>query len=215
MSDYSTPLDYIDLILYINLDHRTDRKQHILHEITKIDPMLSKVHRIDAVYNQSNGALGCTMSHIKALEFFIENTEWNNCIIFEDDFTFASNYVFEINDRILYLLDRLPNFDILLLSTGLDNLITISTVDSCIKKVISSQTASGYIINKKYAKILLDNFKESSRLMIEHGKKEEWCLDQYWKRLMSDGNWYTYKDRIGYQYENYSDIEKKSVNYNC
>ena len=34
---YTSCLQYIDAILYINLEHRTDRKQHILNEIKKID----------------------------------------------------------------------------------------------------------------------------------------------------------------------------------
>jgi glycosyl transferase family 25 len=215
MSNLNGCLKYIDAILYINLEHRPDRKEHILREIRKIDPLVSKTHRIHAIHDLRNGALGCTQSHIKALELFIENKEWNTCLILEDDFTFISKFIHEINNSIAYLINNSPNFDVILLSTSIHGLLTTPTGDPVIKKVIESQTASGYIVSRKYANILIENFRESSGLMIKNGKKHEFCLDQYWKRLMPNDNWYTYKDRIGYQYTSYSDIEKKIVKYNC
>ena len=66
-------IDNIDAILYINLEHRPDRNDHCLNEIRKIDPLLTKTHRIDAILNKINGALGCTLSHIKALQLFLDN----------------------------------------------------------------------------------------------------------------------------------------------
>ena len=47
-------IDHIDAILYINLEHRPDRNEHCLNEIRKIDPLLTKTHRINAVYNNQN-----------------------------------------------------------------------------------------------------------------------------------------------------------------
>jgi len=78
----------IDVILYINLSHCVDRKQHCLDEIRKIDLLLIKIQRIDAVYQKDNGALGYIRSHIKALQQFIDHSEWKTCLIMEDDFTF-------------------------------------------------------------------------------------------------------------------------------
>jgi hypothetical protein len=51
--------------------------------------------------------------------------------------------------------------------------------------------------------------------MKKYGKHTNWCLDQFWKRLMPIGNWYTLKDRIAYQYGNYSDIENAYNDYKC
>ena len=69
----SSCLSHIDAILYINLDHRSDRMEHVLGEIRKIDPTLSKSHRISAEYVPEHGALGCTKSHIKALHLFMKS----------------------------------------------------------------------------------------------------------------------------------------------
>ena len=201
---YTSCLQYIDAILYINLEHRTDRKQHILNEIKKIDPKLSKTHRIDAIKN-TNGALGCSLSHIKALELILEN-KWENVLILEDDFTFTSNPI----NSIVYAFQNIPQFDMILLGTGTIDL-NVSPVDNVIVKVHSSQTTSGYILNRNYIDVLLANYTESSNKMKDE-YKSEWCLDQYWKRLMH-GNWYSFKNKIGYQYDNYSDIEKKHVMY--
>ena len=48
--------DVLDAIMYINLAHREDRKHHVLNEIQKINPSLDRVHRIDALYVQNQGA---------------------------------------------------------------------------------------------------------------------------------------------------------------
>jgi GR25 family glycosyltransferase involved in LPS biosynthesis len=208
-------IDCIDAILYINLEHRHDRNEHCLNEIRKIDPLLTKTHRIDAVYNKSNGALGCTLSHIKAIKLFLDNLAWNTCIIFEDDFTFTSNDINNINNSLLYLFDNSDEFDVLLLGVGVTDFKTVSTKSSYINKVESSQTTSGYILTKKYANTLLSNFIESSNKMKEFGWKSEWCADQYWKHLMPEANWYALKNRIGYQYGNYSDIENMVTDYKC
>jgi len=37
---------HIDAIIYINLEHRTDRNEHVLHEIHKLCTDDSKIHRI-------------------------------------------------------------------------------------------------------------------------------------------------------------------------
>jgi hypothetical protein len=208
-------IECIDAILYINLEHRPDRNEHCLNEIRKIDPLLTKTHRIDAVCNKSNGALGCTLSHIKAMLLFLDNSSWNTCIIFEDDFTFISNDTVHINNSLVYLFDNSNNFDVLLLGVGAEDFKTVSTKNSHINKVKSSQTTSGYILTKKYANTLLSNFIESSNNMKEFGWKSEWCADQYWKQLIPSANWYTLKNRIGYQYGNYSDIENKDTDYKC
>jgi GR25 family glycosyltransferase involved in LPS biosynthesis len=208
-------IDYIDAILYINLEHRHDRNEHCLNEIRKIDPLLTKTHRIEAVCNKSNGALGCTLSHIKALQLFLDNPTWNTCIIFEDDFTFISNDVEHISNSLLYLFNNSHEFDVLLLGVGSTNLKTVSTKNSHINKVHSSQTTSGYVLTKKYANTLLSNFITSSNNMITLGWDDKWCADQYWKHLMPEANWYALKDRIGYQYGNYSDIEKTVTDYKC
>ena len=80
-------MEQVDVIFYINLESRIDRNIHFLAEIKKLCIDECKIIRIDAI-KDSNGALGCTKSHIKALELFMANPLWDTCMVFEDDFTF-------------------------------------------------------------------------------------------------------------------------------
>jgi hypothetical protein len=86
--------DVLDAIIYINLTHREDRKQHILNEIQKINPSLDRVHRIDALYVQNQGALGASMSRIKALELMIKHPEVR--------FSKTTSHQMQLQDFMLY-----------------------------------------------------------------------------------------------------------------
>lgn len=110
-------MNYIDAILYINLAHRTDRKEHILHEIHKICKDTSKIHRIDAIKKEA-GALGCGLSHIKTLEFAIEHPEWNTILVLEDDFTFKSSNTAEINNDIELIFKNASTMDVGILASN-------------------------------------------------------------------------------------------------
>ena len=156
----SSCLSHIDAILYINLDHRSDRMEHVLQEIRKIDPTLSKSHRINAEYVPEHGALGATRSHIKAFQLFMKHPEWKNCLILEDDFTFVSNSV-EVNQQIVDLFQECPTYDVLMLAHGLYMFYTEPTSSPLVQRILCAQTASGYILHRDYLPILLHNFQES------------------------------------------------------
>ena len=211
----SSCLEYIDAILYINLDHRSDRMDHVLGEIRKIDPTLSKSHRINAEDIPEHGALGCTKSHIKAFRLFMKHPEWKNCLILEDDFTFVSHSPEEINQQISDLFQECPTYDVLMLAHGLDSFSSEPTSSSLVQRILCAQTTSGYILNREYLPTLLHNFQESCENLEKNGKSSWGCLDQHWKRLQPKGKWFAYHTRIGYQYESYSDIENRVANYNC
>ena len=67
--------------LYINLDHRTDRKIHVEEQLSLLG--ISRYERFKAI-QLSNGALGCSMSHLKCLETAKKNN-WDHLLILEDD----------------------------------------------------------------------------------------------------------------------------------
>jgi hypothetical protein len=62
----TTPQE-ISAILYINLFFRGDRETSVLNEIKKLANICDNVHKIDAVYEEMCGHIGCAKSHIKAL----------------------------------------------------------------------------------------------------------------------------------------------------
>ena len=85
-----------------------------------------------------------------------------------------------------------------------------NTKHDYVYKILDAQTASGYCITKKFATILLENYKQSEKLLIEENyPKHEYCFDIYFKKLQIDYNWYFINPRIGKQIISFSDIEKK------
>ena len=207
-------MDNIDAILYINLEHRTDRKQHILKEIHKICTNTSKIHRIDAI-KIDPGALGCGLSHIKALEYVLSHPEWNTVLILEDDFTFKSDNSRKLLNNIDMILRDTNNMDMAILSYNTYNFKSTDTPNVRIKKIQYSQTTSSYIIKRHYIPKLITIFTESTDDIKKNGKKHENCIDIYWTRFQASDNWFAISPPIGYQYDSFSDIENRFVRYGC
>ncbi len=79
-------LNGISKIVYINLDHRTDRNMEMLEQFEKLKIPKDKILRFSAI-KHDNGSIGCTQSHIAVLEMAIRE-KWENVLILEDDFNF-------------------------------------------------------------------------------------------------------------------------------
>lgn len=205
-------MECIDAILYINLAHRTDRKEHILLELHKWGIDSSKIHRIDAVL-KTPGALGCGLSHIKALTEAYSHSEWETILILEDDFTFRSDS--QINHEIKQLMISQPLFDVGLLSYNVEYVKYTDTITPSIKQIQYSQTTSSYLIRRHYIPTLLQNMKVATYDMERFGKRHENCIDIHWTSLQQTGGWYGIFPAIGYQYDNYSDIEHRVTSYGC
>ena len=204
-------MQHIDAILYINLAHRIDRNEHIIQEINKLctDPL--KIHRIDAI-KHNEGALGCGLSHIKTLEYILEHPEWKTVLILEDDFTFKSTTIEKIINELFLTF---PYMDVGLLSYNHTELKCTDTIHPLFKKITYSQTTSSYIIRQSYVPKLLQNMKESTEDIKKNGKRHENCIDIYWTKLQPEANWIAVYPAIGYQYDNYSDIENRITTYGC
>jgi glycosyl transferase family 25 len=205
-------LNRFDIVYYINLEHRTDRFEHINNELKKTNIDKNKINKINGIYLKNFGILGCAKSHIKTLEEFI-NSKHNNCIIFEDDFTFTQSQK-DVNTMIDLFFRYVFEFDILMLSANILN--SEQTPLPFILKIKDAQTLSGYCVSKKFAPILLENFKESVSILEKIGQKiHNYCFDIYMKKLQPISIWLCLNPRIGKQIDSYSDIEEKHVIYNC
>ena len=204
----------IDAILYINLAHRVDRNEHIRREITTICDDPARVHRIDAV-PRTPGALGCGLSHIKALQFAMEHPEWRTILVLEDDFTFRPFAREVLRQAVTDLIRYSPHLDVALLSFNPEHLKSVPTMTSTIHKVLFSQTTSSYVIRRHYVPTLLQNMKEATYDLERNGWSPASCIDIYWTKLQPLGNWYALVPAVGYQYDNYSDIEGRVTAYGC
>jgi hypothetical protein len=205
-------INNVDVIYFINLDHRVDRLYDFLTEMKKVNYPFNKIIRIPGVYKQNQGHLGCSLSHIKALEHFI-SSEYKTCIVFEDDFEFTKS-----NDEINQAFDNLFNnnvdFDVCMISSN--TVYQQDTKYPFLKKVDSTQTTSGYMVSQQFAYTLLKNYKKGASLLKDsydkNDFKDEYCIDQYWKLLQPESKWFVFEPKLGKQRSSHSDIMNGFVN---
>lgn len=87
-------LDNFEPIYVINLKNRTDRRSYMLDLFQKNN--ITNFEFIDAFdgssvagsYVMTPGEIGCTMSHLIAIKHFFDNSDYDSCIIAEDDLSF-------------------------------------------------------------------------------------------------------------------------------
>jgi GR25 family glycosyltransferase involved in LPS biosynthesis len=192
--------------LFINLEHRTDRLEHALMEFKK---MGIKTERVNAIKMQ-NGAIGCTLSHIKCIEL-AKSRDWEQVFICEDDITFLNPELLKRNIDLFYNNDDIL-WDVLII--GGNNVPPYQQLYEYAARIFQNQTTTGYIVKKQYYDTLLTNFKESAANLLRNpDNKFEYALDKYWNRLQMQDFWYMITPPTVTQYENYSDIECETTNY--
>jgi GR25 family glycosyltransferase involved in LPS biosynthesis len=198
--------DLLKYILYINLDGRPDRLKHVQ---TEMDKLQIKGERVAAI-KMPDGAVGCTMSHIKCLEL-AKARGWPHVFICEDDILFLNPDVLKEN-LLKFSENREIDWDVVII--GGNNCPPYQRIaDYCIR-VSNNQTTTGYIVKSHYYDTLIANFKESaSYLLREPSKRKQYALDIYWKNLQTSGKWYMITPPTVVQVDNYSDIEGRKVNY--
>jgi predicted secreted protein len=208
--------NYVDVIYYINLDNREDRKDEFLEEMRRMQVPDEKIVRISAINKPGQGDWGCSISHLITIERFMD-TKHNNCIVFEDDFVFTQD-MDKMNEMFESTLKNVKNYDIIMLSAN--EMDVKPTEHEYLEKVIDAQTTSGYMVNKSFAPILMQNYRDGVKLIeksYKSGKSQElqrpFCVDQYWKRLQPQSNWYMFSPKLGVQRESYSDIQGGVVDY--
>jgi glycosyl transferase family 25 len=149
---------------YINLDSRTDRKLHIENQL-KI--MNIHAERFNAI-KLKNGAIGCSMSHLKCLEIAKKNN-WDHIMIIEDDILFLNPELFK--NQLNKFFKNNKDFDVILIAGN--NVPPYQKIDDSCVKVYRCQTTTGYIVQKHYYDKLIDNFKDGLQRLIRepHNKK--------------------------------------------
>jgi GR25 family glycosyltransferase involved in LPS biosynthesis len=195
---------------FINLEERKDRLENIESHLCM---MGIKGERINAVKSKQ-GAIGCTLSHIRAIETAKERNYEYVCIM-EDDIDFTNPELFK--QQLKRFSENIEiNWDILLL--GANVVHPYQTVGDYCARVYNAQTTTGYIVKKEMYDILLENFKESAKLQMHNPVTQNtynpYAIDMHWKKLQYQYYWYIITPLTVTQYENYSDIEGKERNYN-
>ena len=193
-------------VLYINLEKRMDRREHIVNEFKKIG--VEDAIRFKAI-ELENGALGCSMSHLKCLEI-AKKENYEMVFICEDDLQFLNPTMF-LKHLKLFLDCSFLKWDMVLVA-GNNMIPYIPVTEYCIK-VTNCQTTTGYIVKKNYYDILIQNYKEGINKLLKEPTNNDYKIDKYWFKLQREDNWYLIIPLSIIQKEDYSDIEKKVTNF--
>jgi len=193
-------------IYYINLESRIDRKNFIEKQMNILG---LNAKRFNAIPHAS-GAIGCSLSHLQLLKLAKEQN-LDHILILEDDIHFINPGLFVSN--INNFLKNHKDFDVLLIAGN--NVGNYTILDKNCVKIQSCQTATGYLVRKHYFDKLIHNFENGVNKLTKAPSLEKfYAVDQNWKSLQLIDKWYLLTPLCVSQKPNYSNIEKKVMNYN-
>jgi GR25 family glycosyltransferase involved in LPS biosynthesis len=191
---------------FINLEHRIDRLYNVKTELAKISVSGTRFNAIKT----TNGAIGCSMSHLKCLEM-AKQSESPFVFICEDDIQFLDAPLF------LQQLDKFCenvklDWDVLIVSGNICP--PFQQIGDYCARLVNCQTTTGYIVQKHYYDAIITNIKEGLKLLLSNPtNKREYAIDIYWKRLQSTGRWFMITPPTVVQMEGFSDVEGRNTNY--
>jgi glycosyl transferase family 25 len=189
--------EFVEKIVYINLEHRTDRKAQIEDVLKDVS---DKVIRFNAI-KEEHGGIGCTKSHIAVLEMAIREG-WKNYLVVEDDAVWNK---FDTGYPILEKLAQ-TSYDVIVLGA------VVQRIDRKTYKLYSGHTTTSYMVHSKYYRALLKNFKDGLDGFLTTGNYHAFAIDQYWKKLQPFDDWYCVAPSLLIQREGFSDIENRVLN---
>ena len=198
---------WVDGIIYINLDDRTDRKEWIEEEFTRMKFPLEKIHRLSGVLDRLNGIRGCLLSHIQALEL-AQAKGWNRFLILEDDCLFVEDSITLEASLESFFIALKDDWDVLFL--GGTYLEKKKTSWEGILRIHYSFCAHAYVVQRSYIEKLKKAFLYGiemikSHLFISHSS--EYALDRVWLPLQKRDRWYGFEKHYVLQRMSRSDID--------
>lgn len=170
-------LKYLYPILWINLERQTDRQRHMNSLLNRYGIQNTRISAIDSREENelsnllvgkypemiTTSELACTLSHLKAIKYFYEQTDLEQIIICEDDIVFdtVQYWPFSWKD----FIDKVPyDWDVIQCAiTSTKNLRV-----NLHPRVINDFCAAFYVINRHHAAKLIKN----------HIRGEKYKLDQ-------------------------------------
>ena len=136
-------LNLFNQVLYINLKHRKDRKKSLLEEAKRVG--LKKIKRIEADFDILNGAKGCLLSHIRALEC---SKKTETTLILEDDCCFTKDHTL-LNTQIAEFFNTFGDqWDVFFLGGRYETVHPIK--NTTFYRITKSFRAHAYAINGHY-----------------------------------------------------------------
>jgi GR25 family glycosyltransferase involved in LPS biosynthesis len=202
-------INYVDCILWINLDSANERKTLTEFNLNNIKINNLRIVAIDAKKKNITPEYACILSHIKAINKAKElRTKY--CLIIEDDVDFSNLNIFPwmIED----VIKNAPEFDILIISKTfnyeLDKLYTSWNEMKNNGKFIKGAVA--YIVSENFV-----NYFVSKCAYFVHDEftiYNSHNMDYSENYLYTNVNSLVYKYNVVYQTSNDSTIQNKMLN---
>jgi len=194
--------DFVEKVVYINLDEAVERKNKVESELLKYFPS-DKIIRFPAIKNDK-GYLGCSLSHCKVIKMAMDNN-WENILVIEDDMIWNNSIENSYN-----IFEKIVSnkFDVIQLNTFSQKF------NSETFKLNKSTSTCSYFVKKHYYKKLYKNFTEGAEMLEKCIKKSnrKYRIDVYWQSLQKSDNWFCVVPSLCFQNIGYSYIEKKFNN---
>ena len=196
-------IQHIHKIVYINRDKRKDRRENIERQLARAGIDASKIIRFEAIEHDSPNA-GCALSHATVLRIAKEEN-WPNVLILEDDFNFDNNLHF-VNQQLkdFFDSDYVNYYDVLQLAHMIERK---EEVNSTICRVMYGTNASAYLVHNRAYERMHSAILTGAEALAS-GKVEHWLYqnDRAWSTIQSQGQFYAFNKRLGYQRAGYSDL---------
>lgn len=201
-------MDKIDKFVYINLDKRTDRNEHIRKELKRFNIPDEKIIRVSAIEN-IKGAYGCALSHLKVMEMYRDSPDKLWCIL-EDDHYFTQSL--ENTNKLIEEFLNNELYDVL--EGCYCNVKGSDIIGTSFRRITQSCMMSFYIPKKNVCEALIASNKQSARtLHPKYGKKSGVPCDMMWNHLMKVFVFVAPYKPYGSQLLNHSDIRNKVMDY--
>jgi GR25 family glycosyltransferase involved in LPS biosynthesis len=190
-------LSGIGEIYYINLDSNPERKEFMENQFLKYEiKNYTRVSGFDARKEgvedillgsrpdkMSDAEIGCTISHLKAINYWYNNSDSEYAVIMEDDLMFdlVEHWNFTWDE----FFQEIPyDWDVVQLS-----IITIDRLYPMLhKRFINDFSTACYIINRNYAKKLIELHVHGDKYKIDLGSKPRAVSDDL---IYNAGNTYS------------------------
>jgi hypothetical protein len=187
--------EFIDKIIYINLDDRQDRRDIMKTFFEKGKMPEDKIVRFSAIKHRIP-ARGIQASHTSVLALAKQNG-WKNILILEDDLQWLD---FEPAYKQLEELVSKPDWNVIMLCGWYG--------ERDFPRIYDARNAGAYLVNEFYIDTLLQNrlhFLQKYQKFFYIKPKDDWPADVSWMNLMKKDVWYALYPCICSQVDGLSD----------
>lgn len=196
-----------DLVIYINLNRRTDRRSQIEAELKRLGIPESKILRWTATPCRP-GSLGCSRSHVGVLKHIQTlPDDVQTVLILEDDFEFIADVELVNQSIAKFLAYPRESWDLVLLGY---HMASRENYDDLVSLSLTAYMACAYLVNRAAVPKIQENFEEGCEQLARTGNAK-FLLDEYWNHFMKNRRCFYFNTPLGGQRRSYSDIDCATV----